>query len=523
MKRRCTPWLCAGLALLALVAGCAQPGPPLQPAAAITPAAAGLVDSGTGDFPAARWWAALGDPALDALIDTALVGQPGLQAAAARLAAADAALALVQAGQGPQAGLAAEATRQRFSGNGLIPLAVAGQVRSTANVQASGQIALDFFGRHAAALAAAIGQQRAVAAEAQAARSLLVAQITQAWVALARLQAQRGLLLQDQAQRQALRDLIAQLVAAGLDNQAALRSADGLVPEARGQLAALDGQIAAARHRLALLSGQAPQALATAAPVLAALRLALPPPHLGADLLGRRADVVAARWRVEAAAQGVAAARADFYPDINLNAAIGLNALGLDRLLNLGSRQLSVGPALRLPLFDGGALRAQLQGRAAEADAAVAAYNAAVLDAAHQVADAASSLRSLAQQQAEQAQAQAAATDALAIAQRRFAAGLGNRLPVLRADALLLAQRAQALDLQAQQLQAQATLALALGGGWADATVAAAPAATPVATPAATSAATPAATPHTTPAARPAAPPAASPGASPSQTHAASR
>jgi NodT family efflux transporter outer membrane factor (OMF) lipoprotein len=460
--------LAAVLAAAALLAGCAQPGAPVAQAPLLAPAAAGLVDA-AGDFPATRWWAALGDPALDALIDTALAGQPGLQAATARLAAADAAVALVQGGQGPQAALAADATRQRFSGNGLIPPAVAGQVRNTASVQAVGHLSLDFFGRHDAALAAAIGRQRAAAAEAQAARGLLAAQLTQGWVALARALAQRDLATQAQAQRQALRDLTAQRVAAGLDTQGALRTADGPVPEARGQIAALDGQIAAARHRLAALSGQAPQALAAAAPQLARLQLALPPPHLGADLLGRRADVVAARWRVEAAAQGVAAARADFYPDINLNAAVGLNALGLDRLLNLGSRQLSVGPALRLPLFDGGMLRAQLRGRAAEADAAVAVYNGAVLDAAREVADAASGLRSLAQQQAAQAQAQAAVADARAIAQQRFAAGLGNRLPVLQADALLLAQQSQALDLQARQLDAQAALALALGGGWADA------------------------------------------------------
>ena len=481
--------LAAALAAAALLASCAQPGAPITQAPLLAPAEAGLGDV-AGAFPDARWWAALGDPALDALIETALTGQPGLQAAAARLAAADAAVALVQGGQGPQAALSADATRQRFSGNGLIPPAVAGRVRNTANVQASGHLALDFFGKQDAALAVAIGHQRAAAAEAQAARSLLAAQLTQAWVALARLLAQRDVATQAQAQRQALRDLTAQRVAAGLDTQGALRSADSPVPEARGQIAQLDGQIAATRHRLAALSGQAPQALEAAAPQLARLRLALPPPHLGADLLGRRADVVAARWRVEAAAQGVAAARADFYPDINLNATVGLNALGLDRLLNLGSRQLSVGPALRLPLFDGGVLRAQLRGRAAEADAAVAAYNAAVLDAAREVADAAASLRSLAQQQAEQAQAQAAVADARTIAQQRFAAGLGNRLPVLQADALLLAQQAQALDLQARQLEAQAALALALGGGWADSPAAAAPAAS-------ASAAAAAATTHT--------------------------
>ncbi len=455
------------LAIATVLAGCANPGAPLVPAALIAPAAAGLGDV-AGAFPRARWWAALGDPALDTLVDAALAGQPGLQAAAARLSAADALLAAVQAGQGPQAALGADVTRQRFSGNGLVPPAVAGSLRNTANVQATGQVALDFFGRHEAALGAAIGRQRAAAAEAQAARNMLAGQLTQGWVGLARLLAQRALLGEAQAQRQALRDLVAQRVAAGLDTQGTLRSADGPVPEARGQIAALDGQIASARHRLAVLSGQGPQALDSAAPRLAALQLALPPAHLGADLLGRRADVVAARWRVEAAAQGVVAARADFYPDINLNASIGLSALGLDRLLSLGSRQYSVGPALSLPLFDGGALRAQLQGRAAEADAAVAAYNAAVLDAAREVADAASALRSLALQQAEQSHAQAAAADAFVLAQQRYQAGLGNRLPVLQADALLLAQRAQTTDLQARQLDAQAMLALALGGGWAD-------------------------------------------------------
>ena len=217
---------------------------------------------------------------------------------------------------------------------------------------------------------------------------------------------------------------------------------------------------------LAVLAGQPPQALDAAAPALAPLRLATPPAHLGANLLAQRADVAAARWRVEAATQGVAVARAEFYPDINLNASIGLSALGLDRFLQLGSRQFAVGPAVRLPLFDGGALRAQLQGRAAESDAAVAAYNGAVLDAAREVADAASALRSLAQQQAQLAQSQAAADDSLALARQRFAAGLGNRMPVLQAESGVLVQRGQAVALQASLLDAQLGLMQALGGGW---------------------------------------------------------
>jgi NodT family efflux transporter outer membrane factor (OMF) lipoprotein len=339
-------------------------------------------------------------------------------------------------------------------------------VQDIGNVQASGRIALDFFGRHQAALRAALGQQQAAAAELQAARVLVAGQVAQAWVGLARLIALRAVAAQVQAQRLAVHALVAQRVAAGLDTQVDLRVAEAPLPEASTQLAALDGQIALARHQLAALSGQAPQALQHAQPLLAALKAAPVPSRIGADLLARRADVAAARARVDAAAQGVAAARADFYPDINLAGFVGLNALGLDRLLQLPSRQLGIGPALHLPLFDGGLLRSQLQGRAAEADAAVAAYNAAVLDAAREVADASATHQSLARQQAEQARAATTADAALALARQRFEAGLGTRAPLLVAEGAVLAQRALAADLQARQLDAQVALMRALGGGW---------------------------------------------------------
>lgn len=464
MIRRC----CVLTAMAALV-GCATPGPQAPTAPPIKPGAAGLAEtSTTGGFPLQAWWRDLGDPALDALIDTALAGQPGLQAVAARLAVADAAAQAVQAANGPQASLSAETTRQRFSGNGLVPPAVAGSTHDVATVQANGRLGLDFFGRHAAALQAALGQQRAAAAELQAARGLLSAQLARGWVALARLLALRELADRQLVQRQDQRTLIAQRVAAGLDNALLLRSADGAVPEVRQQIEALNGQIALARHQLAVLAGLAPASLATAAPSLQPLRLATLPERLGADLLGRRADVVAARWRVEAAQAQVHRARADFYPDIDLVGFVGLNALGLDRLLSLGSRQLGVGPALRLPLFDGGALRAQLGVRSAEADAAVAAYNAAVLQAAREAADAVATLRALARQQAEQAHVAAAADAAQGLAQQRYRAGLANRLGVLDAETAVLAQRAAATDLQARTLDAQVQLMQALGGGWHD-------------------------------------------------------
>jgi outer membrane protein TolC len=122
------------------------------------------------------------------------------------------------------------------------------------------------------------------------------------------------------------------------------------------------------------------------------------PEQVPADLLGRRADIVAARWRVEAATGDVAAAKAQFYPNINLVAFVGLSTLGLDRLLARGQPQYGIGPAIRLPIFDSGRLRANLSGRTADLDAAIASYNGSVVDAVHDVADQISSTRSLERQ-----------------------------------------------------------------------------------------------------------------------------
>lgn len=462
------PWPAAlrMLPALLVLAGCASPGKLPTPLAALQPAAAGLQADAATEFPQAAWWQALGDARLNALIDQALAGAPSLQVAAARLARASAGVEVQQAAQGPQAGFDTELTRQHFTAKGLYPPPLAGHVYNTGNVQTTGSIELDFFGKHQAALAAALGQRQAAAADLQAARVLLAANVARGYVALGRMVSLREVLQRSLAQRQSLLDLTRQRVQAGLDTQVELRLSELTVPDVRQQIEALDGQIVLQRHQLAVLCGQAPQALDGLSPQLGSLAAGPVPQRLGADLLGRRADVVAARWRVEASAQDVALARTQFYPDVNLVGFFGLNAIGLDHLLSLPSRNFGAGPAVRLPLFDGGRLRGNLKGKAAEADAAVAAYNAAVLDAAREVADAAALLQSLARQQAEQVQAQAGAEAAYQLAQQRFGAGLGTQLTVLSAETAVLAQRSAGLDLKARALDTQVALMRALGGGW---------------------------------------------------------
>ena len=159
-------------------------------------------------------------------------------------------------------------------------------------------------------------------------------------------------------------------------------------------------------------------------------------------------------------------AKAKFYPNVNITAFLGLSSLEFDSLLRKGSEQWGIGPAISLPIFDAGRLRANLRAKSADLDAAVESYNGSVIEAVHEVQDALKSAQSIAAQQAEQRTAQAAAESAYDIAQQRYKAGLTNYLQVLASETAVLAQRRQAVDLAARALDNQASLARALGGGF---------------------------------------------------------
>jgi NodT family efflux transporter outer membrane factor (OMF) lipoprotein len=458
--------LIAVASALVLLSGCASPGAPAERLATMPPAALGLADAG-GPAAPVRWWATMGDEQLAALVDRALRDQPSLALARTRVDRALALARLSDAADAPQASLAAEATRQRFTEHGLVPPPIAGSVRNTGTLQLGFGWSPDWYGQQAAALAASLGQARAARADAAVAANALAAQVARGYIGLARLVAQRQVAERTLAQRQELRALTSQRVAAGLDTRVEAVQADSALPDTRAQIEALDEQIVLARHQLAVLSGQAPDALDALAPALDRLALQRLPAHLGADLLARRPDVAAARWRVEAAGEEVTVARTAFYPDINLTAFIGLNAIGLDRVFTAGSQQAGITPALHLPVFDGGRLRAQLGGREAELNGAIAQYNTTVLDAVREARDALASLQSLARQRLEQAAALEGAQTAHDLAWQRYRAGLGSYLIVLNTESQWLAQRRQAVDLQARQLDTGVALLRALGGGWA--------------------------------------------------------
>ncbi|HEU5295843.1 MAG TPA: TolC family protein, partial [Burkholderiaceae bacterium] len=168
----------------------------------------------------------------------------------------------------------------------------------------------------------------------------------------------------------------------------------------------------------------------------------------------------------EAATRDSDVARAQFYPNVNLTAFVGLSSLGLNRLLDSGSLIYGAGPALHLPLFDAGRLQANLDARRADVDTSIEAYNGALLHALREVADELTGLRSIERQQSAQRDATAAANAAYDLAVQRYRAGLGNFLVVLAAQTNVLTQRLADTDLKARHLASEVALVRALGGGF---------------------------------------------------------
>lgn len=462
-----TPIMMMGLVL----SGCASlpqldAPPAMRDPAELTGAAVLAADD--GDFPTERWWLMLNDPGLDQLVVEALAASPDLAGAAARARRAAAFQDQAQAALRPTVAAEASGAGVRISQNqGFPPGLIPGDLLSRGRIAALAEFDLDLWGRKRSALAAATSAAQAAQADIAQARLLLVSAIVAAYVDLDQLFARRDLAeaaLDNGRQEQAL---IAARAAQGLENSAAASRAEIQVSRAELDLAAIDEAIALSRNALAALAGGGPdRGLAIARPALAEPRPLALPANLPLDLVGRRADLIAARLRAESAAAGIGVARADFYPDINLAGLVGLEAIGLGSLFSGSSLIANVGPALRLPLFDGGAARAGYRAARAEYDEAVSQYNAVLIGAVRQVADALTTKRSLADQIRAALRAEDGARANLSVASEQYAAGLVDRRSVLAAERELIATRAALVALNNRNHQADAALAVALGGGF---------------------------------------------------------
>lgn len=451
---------------LGLVGATPAAAPGAAPGAADAAAHAAAETAPAGVAP--DWWLAYHDEELARWIGLALGSNPGLQEADARLARAQAALASAHAAGLPDLNLNADSTAERISTTGFFPPPIAGMVHTVNDLDLGAALELDLFGRFKSREQAARLGAQASALDRENLRIGLAGAVARTYFELARLQRIEGIVRDTELARARTLDLVQQRVRAGLDTQVDRRQSALPVPETRAEIERLREEITLTRHALAALAGQGPQAADAVAAHLPGAAALTPPATLTIDLLARRADIAAARRRVESTLQGVAAARADFYPNVSISAIVGLNSVTTQSLLEYGSRIWQIGPAVHLPLFEAGQLRAQLRAASADTDAAVAAYRDSVVRAAHEAADALASIAALARQRAQQQLATEHARAAEDLARTRRDAGLANDFAVLAAHGGELQQERAQAELDARAAALDVSLALALGGGFRD-------------------------------------------------------
>jgi NodT family efflux transporter outer membrane factor (OMF) lipoprotein len=418
-------------------------------------------------LPRDAWWRLYGDRQLDELQQRLIAGSPDLAAALARYQQSQAIAAQLSAGLFPNVNANASVTHSRDALMTPLFHLTAPIDYDTNIVGLQAAYELDLWGRVRNTVAAGKAQAAASAADLESARLSLQAQLADDYIVLRELD-QEITLLNDTvtAYGQAL-DLTRQRFDSGITSGLDVARAQNQLDETRSQLAQLQAQRALTEHAIAALVGEEASRFALP-PRQVELSLPHVPPGLPSALLQRRPDVAAAERRMRAANAGIGVARAAYFPDVSLSAAIGFESDQRAGWIQAPNTYWSLGPGALLTVFDAGRHRAQVAQARAQFEEAAADYRSVALAAFEQIEDNLALIgRYHAADEAERS-AVAAAQQALDYSLTRYRAGAVNYLEVVISQTAALQSRIEALDISTRQLRASVQLIRALGGGWQD-------------------------------------------------------
>jgi multidrug efflux system outer membrane protein len=453
---------------LSLLAACTTVGPDFKAPAAAAPAAFRSAPAAGATAVPERWWQLLGDAQLDALETEALAASPTVAAALARADRARALLAGTRADEQPR--LQADGSVQRFRTSREVATApvVLGRRVAIESDQYGAQVSigweLDLWGRVRRQTEAAQAQLEAATLDAAGTRLALSADVATAWLQLRALDDEIRVLTAARSNRRDALNVVQQRFDAGATHEGDLQRARTELANADADVAELARRRALAENALSVLTGRAPGPFAATPP------LALPPAvqaGVPSEVLQRRPDLAQALAMLHGANAQIGVAEAAFYPSFRLTGSAGLASDDLVSLLSAPARLFNIGPAVSLPLLDGGRNKASLAAAQAQQQEALAQFRQRVLVALREVDD---SLADLAARQAiaaAQAQAAEAAERTLRVARVRYEQGAASYLEVTDADRSALAARRALAQTRAAQWQGTVQLVRALGGGWA--------------------------------------------------------
>lgn len=418
------------------------------------------------EWPTDAWWERYQDTQLNQLIREAFEYSPTLQMAKARLDNARGIAEQAGAARSLDVGLAASASESKVSYQYQSYSPPHGW-NDYGSLTLNFQYDFDFWGKNRASIAAATSELAAAEVESVSARLMLATSIANAYAELARLYANQTTVAAALGVREKTVELLQKRYDNGLETLGAVSQAKSIAASVDAELLALNESIELQKNALAALVGQGPDRARTiyAPTITLDARFGLPA-DASIGLLGHRADIVAARWRAEAAAERVGIAQAMFYPDVSFSAFIGYQAFGLDNVFNSGNDAGGIGPAIYLPLFTGGRLEGQLTSAQARYQESVSLYNATLNQALHDVADVLTSTQALDERIAKTQQAVIQAERAHHIANNRYQGGLATYLDVLVAEETLLNNQRALVNLQSRAFSLDLALIHALGGGF---------------------------------------------------------
>jgi len=449
--------------LMLVLAGCA-PLPPKDAPPTLAAASAGdlVPNQAAVAASAAPAPADYGDAQLKRLVDLALQDSPTMAVAQARVRQADAAAGETRSAAGANLALDGQATREHYPEHGFYPYPIAGSTRTSGHIALDFSYDFDFWGRNRSALAAALGRAAASRADAQAAAGTLATSVARTYFQWQAADQHLRIAHTLETQRQALVERQARRVRAGLAPGADLAPLRADTDAPRQSIVQLETQRAQAERQLQALVGV--HALPTIESVPLPESNALPDADARLDLLARRPEIAAARDRVQAALKDVDSQRAAFYPDISISALAGFDALQLSSLLHGANREIAATPAIHLPIFDAGRLRAGLDARRADVALAAAQYDQALQQAIGEVNDATVRLQGAWREAAPLEGQRRGRERDLASARLREQAGLIDGRERLVDEIVLTTLQDQEVNLRLQTLLARIDLDHALGG-----------------------------------------------------------
>jgi multidrug efflux system outer membrane protein len=427
----------------------------------------GFEAAGGGEWPAKDWWKRYQDSTLDQLIELATASSPTLATAHARYDSARQSVRIAGAASGARVDAVADVDRQRLSDNGLFPPQLLGFTwynQSDLGLQAS--YTFDWWGKQRDAVESAMDQAHAAQADRSAAALTLASSIADAYFGWQADQSRIALARERAAVVEREGAIADARVKADVDSPDSTRRSNLDLAAAHEQIAALEGSATLRKVAIAALVGRSLAELpAMQAKPLPEFSGALPD-NVKIDLISRRADVTASRWRVEAAEKNAQSARADFFPDVTINALAGFSSIDVGKLLEYSSRVPQASAAIHLPIFDAGRLKARYGATQAAIDSAVATYQDTLVGAARDVATQASTRSQIAAERIQRSLQVDAAVQLRESASARVRQGIADSRIELSATETWIEQRDALLQLDAAALSADIALQRALGGGY---------------------------------------------------------